>query len=106
MLHIGVTFILIILLSVSGCSWKPPVGSPWKQKLLREGPPGPPKFKMGWKDGCETGISATSNLFQKHFYTFKQQYEYARDPVYYTAWKISFMYCQRYVFQHVGREYL
>lgn len=95
---------IIIILLTSGCNYRPRVGAPWMQKMLTQGPGGPTKFQKGWVDGCETGISATANTFQRHFYTFKQNYDLAQDPIYYTGWKTAFNYCQRYVFQYLRRN--
>ena len=95
---------LILMLLMVGCSFKPKVGPPWMQDMLQNAPEGPPKFQLGWRDGCETGISATSNAFQKHFYSFKQDYQLARDREYYTGWKIAYTQCQRYVFQYLRRN--
>lgn len=98
--------ILIILLVVlSSCNAKPKVGSPWMQELLHQGPQNAPNdFRIGWIDGCETGISASSNALQRHFYKFKQDYKMAQNQEYYTGWKIAFSYCQRYVFQYLRRN--
>ncbi len=98
---------VFVLTLLTGCDWKPRVGSPFggNQKMLFEGPPGPPNFKQGWKDGCETGISATANQYQKMFYKFKQDSALAQDPTYYTGWKTAFDYCQRYMFQYLKREF-
>ncbi len=93
------TIILILALSfLPGCDARVRTGPPWMQTLLTEGPPGPALFKQGWQDGCETGISATSNHFQKMFYDFKQDSKLARDQKYYLGWKLAFDYCQRYIF--------
>jgi hypothetical protein len=81
-------------------------GAPWKQKLLTEGPPGPPKFQKGWRDGCETAISANTNSFQKFFYTFKQDGYMAQDPVYYAGWKTAWEYCMKYTFNYLHMEYI
>ena len=91
---------------LTACDWRPRAGPPWMQKLLFEGPEGPPKFQMGWRHGCETGIATTSNLMQKYYYRFTQDYRYAQDPVYYAGWKNGWSYCQRYIFQYNKRLFL
>lgn len=98
--------LLIVLTLATSCSFKPKVGAPWMQKLLHEGPEGPTHFRQGWVHGCETGISATANRFQKSFYKFQQDYKLAQDPVYYSGWKAAFNYCQRYMFQYLRRNIL
>ena len=97
---------LLIVGLLTACGYRPMVGPPWMQDMLTESPDGPPRFKLGWRDGCETGISATSNALQKHFYSFKQDYQLARDREYYTAWKLAYTQCQRYVFQYLRRDIL
>ncbi|MDB2415427.1 hypothetical protein N9W34_06620 [Rickettsiales bacterium] len=97
--------ILLIFITI-GCSYKPRVGPPWMQKLLTQGPDGPLLFQKGWKDGCETGISVTSNAMQRHFYKFTQDSKLARDHVYYTGWKSAYTFCQRYVFQYLRRDFM
>lgn len=100
--------LLILLLSsllISGCNWRPQAGPPWAQKMLKEGPEGPENFQLGWRDGCETGISTTGNHMHKFFYKFKQDSTLARDPIYYTGWKNGWSYCQRYIFQYLKREF-
>lgn len=100
--------IFAILVLCSSCTYRPQVGPPWAQKLLRDGPDGPAEFKLGWQHGCETGISVTSNAFQRHFYTFRQDEELANKPdrVYYKAWKTAYTYCHRYIFQYLRRSLL
>lgn len=102
-------FVLIISIMcflVGGCSdFRPMVGPPWMQDMLKNGPEGGnTSFKLGWRHGCETGISATSNRLQRSFYKFKQDYRMLEDPSYYTAWKTAFDYCQRYVAQYLRRN--
>lgn len=99
-------FLSLIILLTASCGVKPQVGPPWMQEMLNQGPDGPTNFKLGWRDGCETGISATSNRFQRSFYKFKQDYELSKDQAYYTGWKTAFSYCQRYVFQYLRRNIL
>lgn len=83
------------------------MGAPWKQNEMLQGPAdAPPKFRKGWRDGCETAISANANSFQKFFYTFKQDSSLAQDPVYYSGWKTSWEYCMKYVFNYLDMEYV
>lgn len=101
-------FTIIILFSVTGCidAFKPQVGSFFQQDLLQEAPPGPTKFKLGWRDGCDTGISASGNQMHKFYYKFTQKYELVDDNVYYTGWKVGYNFCNRYVFRYMNRRML
>ena len=104
--HIARIASLALLITVMGCSYRPMVGSPFEQELLKHGPEnGTNKFKRGWRDGCETGISVTANNFQKTFYQFKQDYELAQNREYYAGWKTAYDYCQRYVAQYLRRRF-
>lgn len=96
--------LMIMMLTVSCADFRPRVGAPWMQDLLTQGPAGTNKFRLGWRDGCETGISATANRLQRGFYRFRQNYQLAQDSEYYTGWKVAFSYCQRYVFQYLRRN--
>ena len=98
--------ICLLFLTLTACSHGHlMVGAPWKQEMLFEGPPNsPPKFKEGWRDGCETSIAMNANNFQKFFYTFKQNSALAQDPEYYAAWKAARDYCQKYVFNYLHTE--
>ncbi len=55
-------------------------------------------FKQGWKDGCETGMSAGSNTFYKAFYRNNavDGWKMTNSPDYKTAWDNAFWYCYRY----------
>lgn len=97
--------LMIALSLLGGCSYRPQVGPFWQQDWIQQAPAGPPKFQMGWRDGCETGISVTGNLMMKQLYHFKQNSTLARDKVYYTGWKLAYNQCERYTFQYLRREY-
>ena len=84
-------------------AYKPRVGASWMQDILHGAPEGPNKFKLGWHDGCQTGIAATANQHAKFFYKFTQQYELAQDNEYYTGWRIGMTVCSRYVYQFYKR---
>jgi hypothetical protein len=57
-----------------------------------------PEFQIGWKDGCETGMSAGSNTFYKVFYRNNavDGYRMANSSEYKTAWSNAFWYCYRH----------
>lgn len=96
-----------VFLLLSGCAAgvRPMVGPPWMQDYMMNGPPGStPLFQQGWRHGCETGISATANNFQKMFYRFTQDYELAQKREYYAGWQGGLKYCHRYVFQYLRRN--
>lgn len=98
-----ITFIMIMLLS--GCG----AGPPWKTWMFEGPPPGQdytPLYVDGWKDGCETGVSATTNHFYKFQYDFKQDPIRAQNRVYYKGWKDAFDYCQRYIYQYERRSFI
>jgi hypothetical protein len=56
-----------------------------------------PDFQLGWKDGCEVGMSAGSNTFYKIFYRNNavDGYKMVGSPDYKTAWGNAFWYCYR-----------
>ena len=63
-----------------------------------EPPPGPPAYRKGWADGCESG----SNAYSSTFYKIIRAFDYKFDPklrnnrFYYQAWKDAFYYCSVY----------
>lgn len=104
-MHYKLVIILLSLSLLSSCAdFKPRVGPPWMQDLLNNGPEGPTNFRLGWRHGCETGMSATANRLQQHFLKFKQDYRLVEDPSYYSGWKTAYDYCQRYIFQYLRRN--
>lgn len=100
--------VLSVMLLVSGCY----SGAPWMQSMM-DGPPQydgknkdlPPLYIKGWKDGCETGISANTNSVSKFFYSYKQDAKLVLNDTYYRGWKDSFDYCQRYTRMYYARQF-
>ena len=97
--------IIIMMLIVSGCQ-----AGPYWQRWMFEGPPPgreyTPLYVEGWKHGCESGTSASTNLWYKFHYPFKQDAILAPNRVYYKGWKDAFDYCQRYIYQYKKRGVL
>ena len=57
-------------------------------------PPGAPEYKLGWEDGCDSGISAQSGMMYKMAYGFKKRPELGDNDLYKTAWNEGFTYCR------------
>jgi len=64
--------------------------------LMDMDPPGPPEYKAGWKDGCQSGFATYGTAIYKMEYSFYQNYSMMRDPSYNAAWHESFDYCRHY----------
>ena len=88
-IHPSIKAILIIL-SLGGCAKPVPF-------RLADTPDGPPNFKQGWEDGCETGLATESTTFYKSFYKFKQDPYQITDPLYFETWVDAYRYCRDYV---------
>lgn len=72
-------------LLLSGCR---PIG------LYIDGPSGPPEYKLGWEDGCDSGLSVEGGLIGKTAYGFKKRPELYDNDLYKTAWNEGFAYCR------------
>lgn len=57
----------------------------------------PPEYKLGWQQGCESGLSTYSNDYYKSMYKFKQDLSMMKSEYYSKAWNDSFNYCRSYV---------
>lgn len=57
-----------------------------------------PDFKVGFDDGCESGMAAGSNTFYKMFYRSNKidGYKFTNSGDYKSAWGIGWWYCYRY----------
>ena len=57
-------------------------------------PPGPPEYKLGWEDGCDSGLSAEGGWDYKLLYGFKKRPEMASNDQYKQGWNEGFTYCR------------
>ncbi len=57
-------------------------------------PPGSPEYKLGWEDGCDSGLSAEGSWDYKLMYGFKKRPEMAASDQYKQAWNEGFSYCR------------
>src|SRR5580692_8135216 len=57
-------------------------------------PEGPPEYKLGWEDGCDTGLSAEGGWDYKLMYGFKKRPEMSANDQYKQGWNEGFTYCR------------
>ena len=57
-------------------------------------PSGPPDYKLGWEDGCDSGLAAQGGMVAKAAYGFKKRPEYFDNTLYTSAWNEGFTYCR------------
>lgn len=57
-------------------------------------PQGPPEYKLGWEDGCDTGVAASSSGLGKLVFGFKKRPEFGDNEVYKSAWNEGFTFCR------------
>ncbi|MCE3232041.1 MAG: hypothetical protein K0R98_298 [Rickettsiaceae bacterium] len=91
-----VYFLSFLLLT--GCYNNPDFLKPasWLFKQMPDDAPN--KYKRGWKDGCETGLSSMTSTTYKTFYSFKQDPKLREDPTYYRTWKDTYDFCRHYIY--------
>ncbi len=82
---------LIPVLALSSCAFG---GS--SPLFMNVDQPGPPEYKAGWKDGCQSGLATYGSVFYKAQYSFYQNYSMMNNPAYVAAWHESFDYCRHY----------
>ncbi|MET0155123.1 MAG: hypothetical protein ABW189_03340 [Rickettsiales bacterium] len=65
------------------------------------GPPddAPEVYKLGWNDGCKTGMGTMVTGAYKAFYKFTVHSELYGDPMYYNVWKDAYTYCRQRAFK-------
>lgn len=63
--------------------------------LNLEPPEGPPEYRQGWADGCESGMNVYSADFYKFLgvFEFKQDEKLRNNRMYYQVWKDAYLYC-------------
>lgn len=91
-------FIITLLLCITGCQGTPDRLKPLNYVFNHMPEYAPETYKIGWQQGCESGMTVKSNDFYKSFYRLKQEPTLIHDPYYYRAWKSSFDYCRTYVY--------
>lgn len=92
--------VMLLLLGTSGCIREGKF-YPWWAKApnldLLEAPNGPPVYQQGYKDGCQTALSAWSPAYNAVWWSFKQDPKLRYDPVYSQIWGDAYGYCAAFV---------
>lgn len=78
-------FIIMGSLALAGCR---------DMSLYMVGTSGPPESRLGWEDGCDTGLSAQGGPLYKAVYGFQKRPEMANNELYKQAWNEGFTYCR------------
>ncbi|MEQ1789296.1 MAG: hypothetical protein ABL857_02515, partial [Rickettsiales bacterium] len=76
---------LVVTFALSGCK---PL---W---LHFVSPSGSPEYKLGWEDGCDSGLSAEGGWADKMMLNFKKRPEMSANDQYKQAWNEGFTYCR------------
>lgn len=71
-----------------------------RSNLIRSAPPGPPAFRIGWRQGCNTGKAATGKSKHRIPYKFVKDASFIEgdsfNPEFEKGWETAFWMCQRY----------
>ncbi len=90
--------IILTILLVNGCHYaNKPRGI--DRGMIDGAPDGTPIFRSGWKDGCESGISAVGSLQYKAANGFSYDATMLSSNEYHNAWRLGFRYCRWYTAQ-------
>lgn len=90
--------IITLLVILSGCYNAPDPLKPGAFVMKQMPDDAPNNYKLGWKDGCESGLSSMTSTTYKTFYSFKQDKTRRMDPTYYKSWKDAYTFCRHYVY--------
>ena len=89
--------LLVSICFINACSY---IKNPHPFGLYRGmedgAPEGSENFRMGWKDGCQSGMSAYGSLHYKSVYDYKYDESKIKNKEYYDAWRMGFRYCRWY----------
>ena len=93
-----ILLITFTILTLSGCYHAPDFVKPMSWLLKQVPDDAPSAYKLGWLDGCETGMSSMTNTAYKTFYSFKQNKQLRANPDYYKVWKDTYTFCRHYAY--------
>ena len=88
------TFLLLVILSFSGCKFFTGADSYFFMGMNYKIPDGTPIFKQGYRDGCENGIYTRANvLYRGKYHGFKYTPSLIDNPEYKFGYGRGYGYC-------------
>jgi len=90
-----IIFIVIFMVLTSCTGYKQPLG--YSHGMQNNAPEGTPLFKMGWKDGCQTGFKVSGDTHYKWVNSFAFKADFIEDSDYNEAWYMGFNHCRWYI---------
>lgn len=93
-LKIFITIVLIFTLN--NCRWFTGAGQPFLSGTRIHTPPGSPKFKKGFNDGCSTVLFARGNYFYRMLHKHTYDPKLIDDSEYAFGYKRGYSYCFQY----------
>lgn len=88
--------IAVSILFVSGCSTM--LFDPKPILLETELSYGPPPYKQGYQDGCESALGAYGNSMQRTYYGLRKTAEYQDNRMYNQVYKDAWAYCYMWLY--------
>lgn len=88
-------FIICTLIGLSACTSHKGFDLSKPLSLDTRPPEAPPVYQQGWVDGCESGLSATSEKMQLFFEVHKYHYDanLRYNNMYDKAWQYAYKHC-------------
>ena len=91
--------IAVIMLILLGSCANNPFTNPKPAMLENEIDYGPPEYRQGYSDGCNSALSAYGNSYMRTMQGgIHKDPRYTDLPMYNQAWKDAWNYCYMYIF--------
>ncbi len=65
-------------------------------------PAGSNSFRTGFKEGCDSGMSASGDMYYKSVYSYEYNANTISDVDYTRGWSLGFRHCRRYTAAWLG----
>lgn len=98
----SISLLLLIAIFCTSCSTNPFSSKPIF--LDTELTYGPQEFRDGYKDGCESALSAYGSSMQKTQYSLQKNPKYETNRIYNQVWKDSWSYCYMWLFIQMRKD--
>jgi hypothetical protein len=98
-----IIILIIFTVNLSSCRWFSGSGAPFLAGTRINTPPGTPKFKKGFEDGCGTVIYARGNVLYRNLYKHNFDPKLIDDSEYSFGYKRGYSYCFQYMIGPTGQ---